>query len=85
VRSSFTEGELNLTRLILTTLNEFPRCKCENSERKMRIEPMGDEFKASCEYCSFEAVTVGWKWIGVETVRVKKRKPIAYGRGGEET
>jgi hypothetical protein len=84
-RSSFTNIELGLCRSILTSLVDLPICKCLNSEKKIRIEPIGNEFKATCEWCGFEAVTVGGQWVGCETIKVEKRKPIAYGRGGEET
>ena len=73
-RSSFTSDELNLCRIIMTSLCELPRCRCEDPEKKVKIEAIGNEFKATCEWCGFEAVTVGGKWIGVETVKVENKR-----------
>jgi len=74
VRSSFTDDELILCRNILTSLVEIPVCKCENPERRVRVAPIGSEFKATCEWCGFEAVTVGGQWVGCETVKLDGKR-----------
>ncbi len=75
-RSSFTEVELGICRSILTCLNERPKCKCANSEQKVRIESMVSGFKAFCEWCGFVAFSSGSSWPGVETVKVERRRAV---------
>jgi hypothetical protein len=76
-RSSFSDDELCLCRTILTSLTELPRCKCENSERKVRIESIGSGFRAYCEWCNFEVFSSGSMWpAGIETVRVEHRRLV---------
>jgi hypothetical protein len=67
---------LSICTLILNSLGEFPRCRCEDAEKKMRVEPTGSEFRATCEFCGFESVTVDGRWVGVETVKVDHRRLV---------
>ena len=73
-RSSFTGNELSICKIILTSLSELPVCKCENSERKVRVEIIDSGFRASCDWCGFSATTIGGRWVGIETIKVEKRK-----------
>jgi hypothetical protein len=76
-RSSFTGNELSICKIILTSLSELPVCKCENPEKKVRVEIIDSGFRASCAWCGFEVFSSGSKWPAeVETVKLEHRRLV---------